>query len=429
MNIYINYLDQCEAMKSFILITWNSLKLAIEELRTSKLRTFLSLLGITFGIFCIIGVLATVSSMKLAVNGELASFGNHVIFVQKYENSTDNDYPYWRFVKRPEVKNSEMKVLELKVPEIRDVAFVIDATDKVEAEGSIMNGVNYYGVSEKFNLIQTVLIGEGRYFQNDEFQNGASLVVIGDFIAEEFFGSAEKALNKMIRLKDNKPAIVIGVIAKQGKSIIDAWDYDHSIIMPLNFAKQLMVIEYSDPFIMAKGSDQMTIDDLKEEIRGSMRSIRKLQPSQDDNFALNDIGFISNFLEPVFTGLNIGGWAISGLSLIVGMFGVANIMFVTVKERTSQIGLKKSVGAKKINIIAEFLSESIFLCIIGGLIGLLAVFILTKIFSLFLSFKVYIPFDVTVMAIGICTIIGVLSGIIPAVQAANMDPVVAIRSV
>ena len=160
-----------------------------------------------------------------------------------------------------------------------------------------------------------------------------------------------------------------------------------------------------------------------------MRSIRRLQPSQEDNFALNDIGFISNFLEPVFTGLNIGGWAISGLSLIVGMFGVANIMFVTVKERTSQIGLKKSVGAKKINIMAEFLSESIFLCLVGGFIGLLAVLILTKIFSVFLGFKVYIPLDVTIMAIGICTVIGVLSGIIPAIRAANLDPVVAIRSV
>jgi putative ABC transport system permease protein len=416
-------------MKSFILITWNSFKLALQELRTNKLRTFLSLLGITFGIFCIIGVLATVSSMKLAITSELASLGNHVIFVQKYENSTDNDYPWWKFVKRPEVKYSEMKLLELKVPEIRDIAFMIDATDKVEYWGSLMNGVNYYGVSEKFNLIQTISIGEGRYFQNTEFENGANFVVIGDFIAEEFFGGPKKALNKILRLKNSKPAIVIGVIAKQGKSIINAWDYDHSILLPLKFAKQLMIIEYSDPFIMAKGSDQMTIEALKEEIRGSMRSIRKLQPTQDDNFALNDIGFISNFLEPVFKGLNIGGWAISGLSLIVGMFGVANIMFVTVKERTSQIGLKKSVGAKKINIIAEFLSESIFLCIVGGLIGLLAVFILTKIFSLFLGFEVYIPIDVIVIAMSICTIIGVLSGIIPAIKAANMDPVVAIRSV
>ncbi len=418
-----------KATMSFILITWNSLKLAIQELRTNKLRTFLSLLGITFGIFCIIGVLATVSSMKLAITSELASLGNHVIFIQKYENSSDSEYPWWKFVKRPEVKVSEMNLLELKMPQIHEMAFMISTSDKLEAEGSLMSGVNYYGVSEKFDLIQTITIGEGRYFRNAEFQNGANLVVIGNYIAVEFFGNPENALGKIVRLKGNKPALVVGVMAKEGSSIINAWDYDHSILLPLNFAKQLMTIEYSDPFIMAKGSDLMTIDALKEEIRGSMRSIRKLHPSQDDNFALNDIGFISNFLEPVFTGLNIGGWAISGLSLIVGMFGVANIMFVTVKERTSQIGLKKSVGAKKINIMAEFLSESIFLCLVGGLIGLLAVLILTKIFSMFIGFKVYIPLDVTIMAIGICTIIGVLSGIIPAIKAANLDPVVAIRTI
>ena len=416
-------------MKIFILITWNSLKLAIQELRTNKLRTFLSLLGITFGIFCIISVLATVTSMKLAVTSELNAIGNHVIFIQKYENSTDSDYPWWKFVKRPEVKLTEMDFLELKIREIHDMAFLINTNDKVEAEGSIMNNVNYYGITEKFDKIQILSIGQGRYFQTSEFKDGANLVVIGNFIAEEFFGTPERALNKRIRLKDNKIAIIVGVVAKEGQSILNAWDYDHSILLPLNFAKQMMVTEYSNPFIMAKGNDQMTIESLKEEIRGAMRSIRKLQPNQDDNFALNDIGFISNFLEPVFTGLNIGGWAISCLSLLVGMFGVSNIMFVTVKERTSQIGLKKSVGAKKINIIAEFLSESVFLCLVGGLIGLIAVLILTKIFSLFLSFKVFIPLDVTILAIGILTLIGILSGIIPAIKAANLDPVVAIRSV
>ena len=249
-----------KATRNFILITWNSLKLAIQELRTNKLRTFLSLLGITFGIFCIIGVLATVSSMKLAITSELASLGNHVIFIQKYENSADSEYPWWKFIKRPEVKVSEMSLLELKMPQIHDMAFMIISNDKVEAEGSLMNGINYYGVSEKFNSIQTITVGDGRYFQNAEFQNGANLVVIGNYIATEFYGSPERALGKIVRLKDNKPALIIGVLAKEGSSIIDAWDYDHSILLPLNFAKQLMTIEYSNPFIMAKGSDLMTID-------------------------------------------------------------------------------------------------------------------------------------------------------------------------
>jgi putative ABC transport system permease protein len=126
--------------------------------------------------------------------------------------------------------------------------------------------------------------------------------------------------------------------------------------------------------------------------------------------------------------MKIGGWVIAALSLLVGMFGVANIMFVTVRERTSQIGLKKAIGAKRGVIMIEFLLESAFLCIIGGVIGLVAVFILTQIISSMLSFKVYIPLDIILMAVSICLVTGVLAGIIPAFIAARMDPVVAIRS-
>ena len=412
----------------FLLITWNSFKLAIAELRTNKVRTFLSLLGITFGIFSIISVLSTISSMKIAITQELNAIGNHVIFVQRFENSSDSDYPWWKFIRRPEVKYAEMDELFLKLPEIKDMAFLININSSVENQGDLISGVNYYGVSERFNEIENFTIEYGRYFQQSEFHAGVNVIVMGYTIAEELFGTAENALYKKVRLRGGKVGIVIGIISKQGRSIINAWDYDHSIIIPYAFLRQFAREEFSDPIIMVKGSDFMSIDDLRNEIKGAMRSIRKLQPNQDDNFGLNDIGFITRFLEPLFTGLNIGGWAIAVLSLFVGMFGVANIMFVTVRERTNQIGLKIAVGAKKINIVAEFLLESIFLCIIGGAIGLFAVFVLTLIFSAIMSFRVFIPLDIIGLAVSICILIGILAGIIPAIKAANMDPVVAIRS-
>jgi len=412
----------------FLLITWNSFKLAIAELRTNKVRTFLSLLGITFGIFSIISVLSTISSMKIAITQELNAIGNHVIFVQRFENSSDSDYPWWKFIRRPEVKYAEMDELFLKLPEIKDMAFLININSSVENQGDLISGVNYYGVSERFNEIENFTIEYGRYFQPSEFHAGVNVIVMGYTIAEELFGTAGNALYKKVRLRGGKVGIVIGIISKQGRSIINAWDYDHSIIIPYAFLRQFAREEFSDPIIMVKGSDFMSIDDLRNEIKGAMRSIRKLQPNQDDNFGLNDIGFITRFLEPLFTGLNIGGWAIAVLSLFVGMFGVANIMFVTVRERTNQIGLKIAVGAKKINIVAEFLLESIFLCIIGGAIGLFAVFVLTLIFSAIMSFRVFIPLDIIGLAVSICILIGILAGIIPAIKAANMDPVVAIRS-
>jgi putative ABC transport system permease protein len=170
------------------------------------------------------------------------------------------------------------------------------------------------------------------------------------------------------------------------------------------------------------------MEQLRDELTGAMRSIRKLKPTQEDDFALNDIDAFSSFASDIFGGINKGGWAIAILSLVVGMFGVANIMFVTVRERTSQIGLKKAIGAKRSVILTEFLLESAFLCIMGGLLGLSIVFILTLASKAIFGFAVFIAPGILVLAISICIIVGVLAGIIPASIAAKMDPVVAIRS-
>lgn len=415
-------------MKRFLLITWSSFKMAMQELRTNKLRTFLSLLGITFGIFSIISVLATISSMQKAITDDLNAIGSRVIFVQKFENSTDSYYPWWKFVNRPEAKFSEMQLLRRSLPIIDQMTFMISTQSRIEAEGSVLSGINYYGVAEEFENIQSFEVDNGRYFQASEVSRGTNVIVIGHTIAEELFGNPENALNKMVKLKDNKSARIIGVIKKQGASMIDAWEYDNSMIIPYGFMRQMVEEEYSQPMIMVKAGDNVSVEMLREELRGAMRSIRKLKPSQDDNFALNDIAFFSKFLEPVFAGLNLGGWAIAALSLFVGMFGVANIMFVTVRERTSQIGLKKAIGARRTHILTEFLLESVFLCIIGGLLGLVAVFILAAIFTAAIGFTVFVPVHIIILAVAICVVIGILAGIIPAMKASKLDPVVAIRS-
>jgi putative ABC transport system permease protein len=251
---------------------------------------------------------------------------------------------------------------------------------------------------------------------------------MGFRIAERLFGKANLAVGKSAKLRDGKMAIVIGVMEKQGQSLINAWDFDNSILLTFNFMRQLFREEYSNPKILVQGDSIITSAALAEELKGAMRSIRKISPTQEDNFAVNNIDNLSKFLEPIFSGLDIGGWAIAALSLLVGMFGVANIMFVTVRERTSQIGLKKAIGAKRGVILVEFLLESAFLCIIGGLIGMLAVFVLTLIFSAMFSFHVYIPLNIIILAVFICLFTGVSAGIIPAFIAARMDPVVAIRS-
>jgi putative ABC transport system permease protein len=416
-------------MLRYLEIVGSSFKMALQEFRSNKLRTFLSLLGITFGIFCIISVLSTIASMESAIQDDLKSLGSNTsIYIDKWEYRDDNNYPWWKFIKRPVPKYEEMKLLKQNVPLLANATYITNVNANLEYGDDILTGLNYWGVTEDFSNSQSIQIAEGRYLQQSDFDQAANSIVIGNTLAEKLFVKPEKAVGKIVSLKNDKRAVIIGVIKKQGQSMIDMWDFDNSIFMPYTFMKQMFTYETGNGRIIVDGKPNVKLDDLKGELTGAMRSIRKLKPTEDDNYALNDIQAFSQQVHELFGNVSIGGWAISILSLIVGMFGVANIMFVTVRERTSQIGLKKAIGAKRKTIVMEFLLESAFLCIIGGLIGLVAVLILAQIFSAILSFKVFVAGGTIVMAIGICLFVGVAAGIIPALIAARMDPVVAIRT-
>jgi putative ABC transport system permease protein len=251
--------------------------------------------------------------------------------------------------------------------------------------------------------------------------------VIGNEVAEKLFGPAERAVGKTLDSRGKK-LVVTGVIKKQGNSMIGGWQFDQSIVTAYRFARNIMDEKKADPLIMVQGQDNMSSKALKDDLTGTMRALHKLPPTKEEDFSLNDVNDFSEAISSAFVSLNMGGWAIAALSLIVGMFGVANIMFVSVRERTSQIGIKKAVGAKSRVILVEFLLESAFLCIIGGMIGLTLVFLLTQLLTSALDFPVFISTSNMALAVIICIIVGVLAGYIPARQAARMDPVVAIRS-
>lgn len=402
--------------------------MALQEFRSNKLRTFLSLLGITFGIFCIISVLSTIGSMEVAIQKDIKALGSNTVYIDKWEYSGGEDYPWWKYTKRPSPKYEEMEMIKAKVPTAANVAFNISTTANIEFEDDVLTNVNYYGITEDFINIQPVDMLIGRYLIQSDYDYASSSIVMGYVVAEKLFGNPEKAFGKQIKLRNGKAGIVVGVMRKQGSSMLGGWDFDNSMLMASGFMKQMIREDWANPIIMVQGRENVPMAALKDELTGAMRSIRKLKPTEEDNFSLNDVDAFSDMMSSLFAGVNQGGWFIAGLSLIVGMFGVANIMFVTVRERTSQIGLKKAIGAKRSTILMEFLLESAFLCIIGGLIGLLLVFILTLIFSSLLGFPVFISLDTITLAVGICIVVGVLAGIIPATIAARMDPVVAIRS-
>jgi putative ABC transport system permease protein len=416
-------------MRRTIEIVYSSLKMALQELWKNKLRTFLSLFGITIGIFCIIGVMATLGSLEHNIQAEIKSFGTNTIYVDKWDYSQggDGQYPWWKFIKRPVPKFEQLEQIMQRTGSAKYAAFKINRQADVEYEDNTLKDVLIYGMSEDFNNIQSVDIRYGRYLSASEFQQGSSVCVIGNEIAELLFINPERALGKSIQVK-GKTLLVIGVIKKQGNQMLGGWQLDQAVITAYRFGRMIMDERNSQPLILVQGLDNVTNVVLKDDLRGAMRAINKLSPTQDDNFSLNDVNEWSKAFEQAFSGINIGGMIIGGISLVVGLFGVANIMFVSVKERTSQIGLKKAIGAKSRIILVEFLLESAFLCLIGGVIGLALVFGLTKLLTNAFHFPIYISTANLVWAVGICFVVGVLAGIIPAVIAARMNPVVAIRS-
>jgi putative ABC transport system permease protein len=407
----------------------SSCKMALQELWKNKLRTFLSLFGVTIGIFCIISVLTTVNSLEQNIQNEIRSLGTNTIYIDKWDYSAGGgtDYPWWKFVNRPSPKYDELHQIKQRTPSARYVAFAISAQDNIEYGGNELSNVKIYGISEDFENIQPAEIGFGRYISEAEFNRASNVVALGNDVAEKLFGNAEVAVGKEISSRGKKMR-VIGVIRKQGKQMIGGWDFDQSLLIPYRFARNMIDERRADPVIMVQGQEKLSSKALKDDLTGSMRAIHKLTPTREDDFSLNDVNDFSDAIGSLFSGLNTGGWAIAALSLIVGMFGVANIMFVSVRERTSQIGLKKAIGAKNRVILAEFLLESAFLCVIGGLIGLTLVYGLTLILTQALNFPVYISSGYMLLAIGICILVGIIAGLIPALQAAGMDPVVAIRS-
>lgn len=401
--------------------------MALQELWKNKLRTFLSLFGVTIGIFCIIGVLATVNSLQRNIENEIAAMGNNTIYIDKWVWAGGPDYPWWKYVNRPVAKYNEIKEIKDRSQNAAFVSLFISGNDNVEFGGSVLNGVNIYGVTDEYFSIQALELSNGRQLSDAEFSYGTNIAIIGDEIATKLFTTPELAVNKKIKIK-GKEIVIGGVIKKQGKQMAGGWDFDKSVILPFQFARTMYNELKSDPVIIVKGKEKVSIAALSDELEGIMRSIRKLSPTTESNFALNNMDDISGQVSEAFVGLNIGGAIIGGISLIVGLFGVANIMFVTVRERTPQIGLKKAVGAKNRIILTEFLLEAAFLCIIGGLIGLLLVVMLAAILTNVLAFPVYVSVINMVWTFIICIFVGIIAGIVPAMQAAKMNPVVAIRS-
>ncbi len=411
-----------------------SFRFAWNALRMNILRTVLSLLGVTIGIFAIISVLTIVDSLEKNIRQSLDFLGNDIIYVNKWEFLPDAEgvYKWWEFMRRPNVSYFEYKMLEENLQNSAAISIFADRGGHTVKNGSnSMESVNLTGASYTYKDTKELDIEKGRYFTPTEAAAGRNVAIIGSEIAKTLFPDNPSPLGEEMKVKNIK-FVVIGVLKFEGESFLGTPSSDEVCIIPYGSFRKLYQTGTGSSNelgsnIAVKGFDSdIGLIELESEVVGMMRNLRGLKPKEKNNFALNRPEALGKVLDGLFNVLNLAGWVIGGFSILIGGFGIANIMFVSVKERTSVIGLQKSLGAKNYFILFQFLFESIFLCLIGGGMGLLLVYFITLIPMG--SLEVTLSFSNILLGLGVSTAIGTLSGIIPSAQAANLDPVIAIRS-
>jgi putative ABC transport system permease protein len=411
------------------------ISMAWSELNSNRLRTSLSLLGVSIGVFCVISVLTIFDSLQKNIQNNMQSLGSRLVYVGKFAwiPEGEGEYPMWKYKSRPPCRKRELMAVENNVYGATSAALSYTTNAKlVQYRQQRLENTNVFAVTYAFNQLQPIDIREGRYFSLREMSGPlCSRVILGHTVAKELFGGGIDPIGKEITLL-NQRMIVIGVIKKQGKSM-SGFDFDASIIMSYNMLNSLMNIEHStddfnDPMLMVMARDGYSVNELKYEIKAALRAVRKIRPGEEDNFSLNELSSIQQAIEAIFVNFNVFGWIIGLFSLLVGSFGIANIMFVSVKERTPFIGIKKALGAPSNSILSEFLIESVLLCLLGGSVGMLLVYILTLVLSGPMGFPVFISFQNFFLGVFISVFVGIVSGYWPARKAASLNPVVAIRS-
>ena len=418
-------------MKLFLRLLKESFVFSFNALIANPVRTVLSLLGVTIGIFTIIAVLSTVDSLEKSIKDNLSFLGTDNLRVEKWPWDFNNpSYEWWKFFRRPEPTYREYEFLKDNLVNAEAVEILTSREGvnvKYSNNSSRIDNLN--GVVFENQIFGDWEFSAGRFFTQNETLTGSNAAIIGYKIMEDLFKTPDFAIGKQLKIK-GKSYTIIGVTKEQGESFGAGDSFDRQMFIPFNSFKKIYKVgrKGSNAVLRVKGNgdEDPGLLNLEYELRGLIRAKRGIKPIEDDSFSINRPEYLASFVSTIFATISIAGWVIGSFSILVGGFGIANIMFVSVKERVPIIGLQKSLGAKKYFILMQFLFESSFLSIFGGLFGIFFVFLLTL--PDLGTFDLIISLENVILGVTISSVIGILAGLLPALFASNLDPVEAIRS-
>ncbi len=414
-----------------IRLIFESFSFAFNSLRVNKLRTFLSLLGITIGIFAIISVFTVIDSLEKFIRESVEGLGSNMVYITKWPwmpPEGESEYPWWRYLNRPVPEYEEAEEILKRGKTVENVVYFFGFSRTVQSGSDKLDNAiilaTTYGLLDVWNL----KVERGRYFTENEMRSGAPVTLIGSDIADQLFPDLDP-LNKTVKIQGTKFRI-IGVYERKGQDMFGT-SMDKYIQIPAVRSFYMIDVRNHDrnQNICVKAKPNVDNSKFVAELEGIMRNLHRLNPMEENDFALNEVSLVSNRFDQFFVVFNMAGWIIGGFSILVGGFGIANIMFVSVKERTKIIGIQKSLGAKRYFILMQFIFEAVVLSIIGGIVGLILIFIGTMIVQYVSEFHIVLTIGNIIKGLLISSVIGFIAGFMPARSAARLDPVIAINSI
>jgi putative ABC transport system permease protein len=424
--VYLAPITIFQNTKMFFRLLKEGFVFAFNSVIVNKLRTFLSLFGITIGIFSIISVFTVLDWMEKSIRDSISTLGDNVIHVSKWPWGFEPNLKWWDIMKWPAISDDDYQSVLKRSTKTATASLRVVEQKPIKYRKNLANESTIWAVTHEFESIRSFEIEKGRYFSPEESASGKNVAIIGAVLAEKLFDKAEP-VGKQIMISGKKTN-VIGVFKKEGQGGQIDGGVDQATLVPINFGKTFINMKnnFLDATLMIKAKEGVPVQELSDEATMILRASRRLQPGVINNFYLNRASVITQSFDAVFVGINIGGWIIGGFAILVGGFGIANIMFVSVRERTNIIGIQKALGAKRFFILQQFLVESVLLSVIGGLLGVLMIFIATLVLNYLYELHMYLTLANTLLAIFISGIIGIVAGYAPAYSAAKMNPVEAI---